>query len=191
MAERQQPLLTTERLLLRPFRMSDAAAVRELAGTWEVADTTLRVPHPYPDGAAEAWIAPQAYGFASGRLAVYAITDPEGDRLLGAVGLEIQQEHAQAELGYWVGVPFWGRGYATEAACELLRFGFGTMHLNRIQGRHFVRNPASGRVLRKLGMRHEGTLRQALCKWNRFEDVELYARLADDSEPPPQGNEAR
>lgn len=184
MAERQQPLLATERLLLRPFQMNDAAAVHRLAGAWEVADTTLRIPHPYPEGAAEAWIAPQAYGFAAGRLAVYAITDREGDRVLGAVGLEIKPEHALAELGYWLGVPFWGRGYATEAARALMRLGFGTLGLNRIQGRHFVRNPASGQVLRKLGMRHEGTLRQALCKWNRFEDVELYARLADDPEPP-------
>jgi ribosomal-protein-alanine N-acetyltransferase len=188
LTERQQPLLTTERLLLRPFQMDDAAAVQHLAGGWEVADTTLRIPHPYPDGAAEAWIAPHAYGFASGRLAVYAVTDREGDRLMGAIGLEIQPEHALAELGYWLGVSFWGRGYATEAACALLRFGFGTLRLNRIQGRHFVRNPASGHVLRKVGMRHEGMLRQALRKWDRFEDVELYARLADDADPSTEGS---
>ncbi|HKG93136.1 MAG TPA: GNAT family protein [Gemmatimonadaceae bacterium] len=90
-------------------------------------------------------------------------------------------EHARGELGYWVGAGMWGRGYATEAARAVVSFGFATLGLNRIQARHFLRNPASGRVLQKLGMRCEGMHRQAYRRWGRFEDVAVYAILASEA----------
>jgi RimJ/RimL family protein N-acetyltransferase len=181
-----QPPLATERLVLRPFAVEDAPTVQCLAGAREVADTTLTIPHPYPDGAAEAWIGAHAPAFAAGRLATYAVTDRAAGALLGAVGLQIEPGHALGELGYWIGVPYWGRGYATEAARALMRYGYARLGLHRIQARHFLRNPASGRVMEKLGMRREGVLRQSVRKWGRFEDVVLYARLAEDGtgEPP-------
>jgi [ribosomal protein S5]-alanine N-acetyltransferase len=164
--------------VLRPFTRADAPAVQSLAGAWEIANTTSHVPHPYPDGAAEQWIASHAPGFAAGTQATYAIVGQQVEALVGAVGLTIEPQHALAELGYWIGVPFWGRGYATEAARALLGFGFSAFRFHRIQARHLVRNPASGRVLQKLGMMHEGTLREATRKWERFEDVAIYAILA-------------
>ena len=175
-----QPSLTTERLVLRPFRISDAFDVRTLAGEWAIADTTLTVPHPYPDGTAELWIATHATGFLAGTQATFAIEERDTQTLIGAVGLHIEPRHSLAELGYWIGVPYWGRGYATEAARAVVEFGLHTMRLNRIQARHFVRNPASGRVMIKVGMSLEGTLRQAMRKWDRFEDVAVYAILCDD-----------
>lgn len=174
------PTLATERLLLRPFTPADAPVVQSLAGAWEIADTTLNVPHPYPDGAAERWIANHGPDFMSGTGAVYAITERASGQLVGATGLGIDPGDARAELGYWVGVPFWGRGFATEAARALLAFGFGALELNRVQARHFTRNPASGRVMQKLGMVHEGTHRQATRKWDRFEDLAVYAILAEE-----------
>ena len=87
-------------------------------------------------------------------------------------------EHARAELGYWVGVPYWNRGVATEAARALVAFGFGALGLHRVQARHLTRNPASGRVMQKLGMRLEGVHREAVRKWDRFEDLAMYAVLA-------------
>jgi [ribosomal protein S5]-alanine N-acetyltransferase len=176
----EQPTLTTERLILRPFEPADAPAVRTLAGTREIADTTLHVPHPYPEGAAEQWIATHATRFTAGTLATYAIVGHESSEVVGAVGLAIEPQHALAELGYWVGVPFWGRGYATEAARALVSFGFNAYQLHRVQARHMVRNPASGRVMQKLGMRYEGTHRDAVRKWDRFEDIAVYAVLAAD-----------
>jgi ribosomal-protein-alanine N-acetyltransferase len=175
-----QPSLTTERLLLRPFRLSDAFDVRTLAGEWAIADTTLTVPHPYPDGTAELWIATHATGFLAGKQATFAIEERATQTLVGAVGLHIEARHSFAELGYWIGVPYWGRGYATEAARAVVEFGLHTLGLNRIQARHFVRNPASGRVMAKLGMSLEGTLRQSMRKWDRFEDVAIYSILAGD-----------
>ncbi|HKB78454.1 MAG TPA: GNAT family protein, partial [Thermoanaerobaculia bacterium] len=78
------------------------------------------------------------------------------------------------------GVPYWGLGYATEAAGAVVRFGFESLSLNRIFACHFVRNPASGRVLRKLGMQHEGTMRQHVRKWDEYVDLEYYAILHQD-----------
>ena len=148
----QQPTLETARLVLRPFRLSDAFDVRTLAGQWEIADTTLTVPHPYPDGTAELWIATHATGFLAGTQATFAVEERSTRTLVGAVGLHIEARHSLAELGYWIGVPFWGRGYATEAARATVEFGLHTLRLNRIQARLFARNPASGRVMTKVGM---------------------------------------
>ena len=88
--------------------------------------------------------------------------------------------HAVGELGYWIAVSAWGRGYATEAAGALCDFAFGALDLHRIQARHLMRNPASGRVMQKLGMQREGILRGAVRKWDRFEDLALYAVLAPE-----------
>lgn len=174
-----QPGIRTQRLLLRPFRPEDAPAVQRFAGAREIADTTLNIPHPYTDGMAEEWIGTHAGAWERNEMATFAVTTT-GDGLVGAVSLRLRPEHRRAELGYWIGVPFWGRGYATEAARALVRFGFDTLDLNRIHATHFTRNPASGAVLRKIGMRHEGTLRQHVRKWNQAEDLALYAILRQE-----------
>ncbi|MBM3908343.1 MAG: GNAT family N-acetyltransferase [Gemmatimonadetes bacterium] len=175
-----QPTLLTHRLVLRPFAPDDASDVQRLAGERAVADTTLAIPHPYPDGGAEQWIATHAPGFAEGKLAIFAITARADGALLGGVGLTINADHAKAELGYWIAVPHWGHGYATEAARAVLDFGFRTLHLHRIHACHFVRNPASGRVMQKAGMRLEGVQRHAVRKWDAFEDLAFYAALDTD-----------
>ena len=175
-----QPELRSERLMLRPFRVTDAADVQRLAGAFQIADMTKTVPHPYPDGAAEAWIASHAPAWDAGMLATFAIIELTSGSLVGAVGLAMKPEHALGELGYWIGVPFWNRGYATEASRALLDFGFATLGLHRIQARHFTRNPASGRVMQKLGMTLEGVMRGAQRKWDRFEDLAMYAVLASE-----------
>jgi RimJ/RimL family protein N-acetyltransferase len=174
---KQQPVLRTERLTLRPFEDSDAPAVQRLAGAYEVALNTLSVPHPYPDGAAEQWIASQREEFAKDTLHNFAaVADGE---LVGSIGLMMKGD-AIAEIGYWIGVPYWGRGYATEAAAELVRYGFETCNLHRIYAGYYARNAASGRVMEKLGMKYEGTLRQHVCKWGVYLDVVYYGLLRDE-----------
>jgi RimJ/RimL family protein N-acetyltransferase len=188
---RRQPTLETARLRLRPFRMTDAADVRRLAGDRAVADTTLNVPHPYEDGFAEQWIGNHRDWFERGQQAVFAVilkASPAGAReprhlsaakLIGAVGLLIDPQDQRAELGYWIGKPYWNQGYCTEAARAVIGFAFEQLGLNRIFAHHFLRNPASGRVLQKLGLSHEGRLRQHVRKWDAFEDLELYAVLKE------------
>lgn len=178
---RYQPSLKTERLKLRPFIADDADDVQRLAGEREVADTTTSIPHPYSIGAARTWIAGLPHYFRSETAVIYAISLQESGELVGCASLEkIDREHAQAELGYWVGVPYWGCGYGTEACRELIRFGFTELSLNRIYAQLLVRNEASSAVLRKLDMVHEGVLREGVRKWDAFEDVAVYALLRRD-----------
>lgn len=171
-----QPTLTSDRLLLRPFALADAPDVQRLAGDRDIASTTLNIPHPYEDGMAETWIGGHEERFDKGEQAAFAVVLRAGT-LIGAIGLEIDQQHERAELGYWIGKPYWGQGYCTEAAEVVLHYGFEMLGLNRIQARHLARNPASGRVMQKIGMRYEGYLRQHVIKWGSFEDIELYAVL--------------
>jgi len=173
-----QPVLTTARLVLRPFAMSDAADVQRLAGDPGVAATTLNIPHPYEDGTAEKWIATHAGRFEQGLEVVYAIT--LDGALVGAVGLVLERVHRRAEMGYWIGVPYWNRGIATEAGAALRDYGFETLELNKIVARHVPRNPSSGRVMQKLGMSLEGHQREHVMKRGRFEDLLEYAILRSE-----------
>lgn len=173
-----QPTLSTSRLRLRPFESGDAPRVQALAGLREVADTTLTIPHPYPDGGAAVWIATHTVTREVGAGLTWAITEASTGELVGAIALSLVSDHARAELGYWVAPSRWNRGYCTEAARAVLGHAFGPLQLHRVQARHFMRNPASGRVMQKLGMTLEGVHREAMRKWGRFEDLAMYAMLA-------------
>jgi ribosomal-protein-alanine N-acetyltransferase len=177
-----QPELKTERLILRPFKVSDASDVRRLAGEREIADTTLNIAHPYEEGMAEAWISTHKEGFEAGRLCNFAITLHDSGSLIGAMGLVITSRFDHAELGYWVGRPYWGRGYCTEAANAVIRYGFAGLGLHRIHASHFARNPASGRVMRNLGMKQEGILREHVKKWGKYEDLVVFGLLKHEWE---------
>ena len=176
----RQPSIETERLILRPFRLGDAAVVKKLAGEREIADTTMNIPHPYEDGMAEAWIEGHEPGYNDGTEVVYAVALKERSELVGAAGFRIDRDLNKAELGYWIGKPFWNRGYATEATLAILAFGFETLQLNRIQAKHFARNPSSGKVMQKAGMVLEGTARQNAMKWGVYEDLVSYGILRED-----------
>lgn len=178
-----QPTLQTPRLILRPFVPGDAARVQVLAGDFSIANTTAEIPHPYEDGMAEAWIATHEPRYAEGEEVTFAIVTKSDGQLVGAICLKLIPAAARGELGYWVGEPFWGQGYATEAAKAIIRFGFAHLGLNKISAIHMVRNPASGRVMQKAGMRHEGTLRDHVRKWEEFETMEAYGILAGENLP--------
>ena len=166
------PTLHATRLVLRPFAPSDAADILRMAGDFAVADTTFAIPHPYLDGMAEAWMSRHEPQFADGNALTLAIT--EQSALRGAISLmEISAGH-QAELGYWIGRDHWGRGFCTEAARAMLDYAFTTLALVRVHACHLTRNPASGRVMQKLGLQHEGRRTKHIHKWGRFDDLELY-----------------
>jgi RimJ/RimL family protein N-acetyltransferase len=161
--------------------LEDAPTLRLRAGRREIADTTISIPHPYSEQQALHWIAGNVELFAKGKVVVFGI-QLKGERsLVGTIGLrDIDTEHSQAELGFWVAVECWGKGYATEAAQAVVAFGFEQLGLNRVYAHHMVRNPASGRVLAKTGMRQEGLLRQRVRKWGAFEDVVAMALLREE-----------
>jgi ribosomal-protein-alanine N-acetyltransferase len=170
---RMRPTLETARLRLRPYSEADLAELVPLVGTREVAATTLRIPHPYNEQHARDFF---VLAEEVGRIWL-AITLRSDGRQIGGAGLYLDEPHQHAELGYWLGVPYWGKGYATEAAREMLRYGFENLNLHRIHASHFKHNPASGTILKKLGMRYEGCQREHLRKWDQFVDSELYGIL--------------
>ncbi len=175
------PTLTTRRLVLRPFTAADAPAVQALASAAEIAATTANIPHPYPEGAAAVWIAGHPAAHAAGSAAIFAITTP-ADGVVGATELRVTPAMLHAELGYWIGVPFWGRGFATEAAAALLDHAFGALGLKRVYAHHIASNGASGAVLKKIGMRWEGRLRAHLHRGRQFHDLELFGLVDDEHE---------
>jgi [ribosomal protein S5]-alanine N-acetyltransferase len=177
---KRYPTLKSERLILRRFTLKDAPDVQRLAAEWEVARTLLSVPHPYEDGMAEEWISEHSSVFKRGEGVHLAVVLRERKELCGSIGLSINSRDANAELGYWIGVPYWGRGYATEAAREVVRYGFEQLGLHRIYAAHFGNNPASGRVLRKIGMAYEGTGREHHRRWGEYEDRVEYGLLVSE-----------
>ncbi len=176
------PVLETERLVLRPYLLADAPNVQQMCGDPAIAATTLAIPYPYPDGAAEKWISTHAESFRQGTEVVLAITLKPDGLVVGSVGLTVNKNHQRGELGYMVAKEHWNRGYCTEATRALVDYGFRALGLNRIQAMHFPRNAASGRVMQKLGMTREGLLRQYVCNRGTYEDLVLYSIIRDEFE---------
>ncbi|QYR21982.1 GNAT family N-acetyltransferase [Paenibacillus sp. sptzw28] len=175
-----QPTFETERLVLRPFELGDSVQVQKLAGDIEVARTTLSIPYPYPDGAAESWISGCHGRSETGDGFAFAMVGKDNSVLIGCISINIAKPHNRGELAYWVGRPFWGKGYAAEAAKQVVQFGFETLKLNKIWAAAMVKNPASSNVMSKVGMKHEGTFKQHISKWDQFEDLVYYGMIKTD-----------
>lgn len=156
--------LETERLVLRLPEMRDASDIQQYAGDFEVASKTLNIPHPYDYDMAEQWIQSIHERPDDAPQFTYAIIRREDNQLMGACGFSLTEQHLKAEIGYWIGRPYRGKGYATEATKSLIRFCFDDLNLNRVQASYFTDNPTSKRVMEKSGMRYEGTLRQAIIR---------------------------
>ena len=171
------PTLRTARLVLRAFHASDAPAVQSYASDKAIAATTLNIPHPYTLEMAEEWIGTHQEAFDTGQAIQLAIALSDLGKLIGAIGLNIKPAHERAEVGYWIGKPHWGKGYCTEAVMAVVQYGFDSLGFERIFATHFRKNPASGRVMQKAGMKYEGRLRHHVMKWGEFNDLEVYSLL--------------
>lgn len=182
------PPIPTERLLLRPLRLADIPWVQVTAGRREIADTMISIPHPFSARDAERYVRQRLAQARRGRGLAFGIWPRAEARFAGLVELRaLDREHALAELSFWLAVPDWGRGYMGEALAALVGLSFQTLDLNRLYAYHMARNPASGRVLARLGFQVEGLLRQRVRKWGQFEDVLLRALLRGDFPPMPPG----
>lgn len=151
--------MRTKRLLLRWLRQDDAAAIQAGCNNWNVVKMLARVPHPYPDGLAEQWIAGQAEERARGSGASYAIM--LDGTFIGVVGLDrVTDGHGEGtnlELGYWLAERHWGKGFATEAGHAAVSIGFADFGVPHLTSGHFTENIASGKVLEKLGFAYTGS----------------------------------
>ena len=176
-----QPTLETDRLILRPLNSADAPSIQEKVSVRAIADTTISIPHPYPNGEAERYITRQLDASEAGYAITFGLERKSHSGICGILEVrEIEQEHAQAELSFWVAADLWGQGYMSEALKPVIAFGFNHLSLNRLYAYHMLRNPGSGKVLQKNGFVQEGVLRQRVRKWGVFEDVALWAMLRKD-----------
>lgn len=175
------PILVTERLALRELRDGDAPAIASGAGDRRVAQYLIAVPSPYPIALARRWITARREWWHLGRgLTLAIVRRDEPDRLLGTVSLRRHVRDRRGELGYWLAVPAWGQGLASEATRALVDYGFRELALARIYAQVMVGNTASMRVLEKLGMVREGVQRQHMRKGHRLHDVVLFGLLRAD-----------
>ena len=171
--------LRTERLLLRSYDAPDIPKLVSLLNAKEVAVTTLRIPHPYTEQDAREFVKSMQEQEPQTKFGIF---DANSGELYGGAGLMPESQHFRAELGYWIGHPFWGKGYATEAAREVVRYGFEELKIHRVFAGVFEGNPTSVHVLEKIGFRYEGTLRKHYFKWGKFLDNISYGMLAEEWE---------
>jgi RimJ/RimL family protein N-acetyltransferase len=143
------PSFETERLILRAPEASDASAVARWLGDYEVARNMATIAHPFTEDDATALIAKAAEGLAKGEAYAFAVEHKQTRELLGMVTLTLSEGFYK--LSYWFGRPYWGFGYATEAARKIVAFAFNTLKAETVLASWFDGNPASERVLEKLG----------------------------------------
>ncbi len=176
MPQQAQPQLNSQRLLLRAFKQSDAKHLHLLANNERIADVTANIPYPYPAGLAEDWISTHKSNWEQTQQAIFAITRQTDQQLIGCISL-MHIDKQQAELGYWIGVEYWGNGYCTEACQRIMQFGFETLALNKVYAQHLTRNPASARVLLKTGFQHIASITSQCGYRQRNEPTERYLMM--------------
>lgn len=177
-------ILETKRLLLKPYEHEFADAIYSVVSQAEIADTMITIPHPYPKALVNKWIAYLQHSAKQGtavEFAVFLKEDPE--KYIGNCGLvSISSSHQKAEIAYFIDKNEWGKGYATEVASFMLSYGFEVLGLERIYGHCMSRNPASRKVMEKVGLQFEGTLRHDIKKGEDFEDLDLLGMTRFDYE---------
>lgn len=176
------PVLETDRLILRPVLKRDAKDIFAYASDPEVARYVLWEPHRTVADT-RSYIRYIRALYRRGFPASWAVTLRETGRVIGTIGFMWYSEAScSAEVGYSFSRAFWNRGIATEALSAVIRSVFASLPVNRLEAQHDLRNPASGRVMEKCGMRKEGILRQRMKNKGEFIDTVLWSILRSDLE---------
>lgn len=165
--------IETERLILSPLKESDIPLITEYLQEKIISDNTSNIPYPYSESDARTWIKISDDALTAKTGYTFAIREKEGE-IIGAIGLHDRNDD-KAELGYWIAVPFWNKGYATEAAAAILSFGIKELKFHKIYATHFIHNPASGRIMEKIGMHKEAVLKHHIKKEGHYLDIQMYS----------------
>ena len=174
------PRLETPRLILRRLEMRDAPDLFDYSRDPQVAKHVLWDAQTSVSEA-RAYVRYMLRRYRAGEPASWGIEEKETGRVVGTIGyMWYQRDNNACEVGYSLARSRWNRGYMTEALAEVLRFSFEELGVHRVEAQHEVENAASGAVMRKCGMRKEGTLRGRLYNKGRYVDVDLYAMLRED-----------
>lgn len=174
------PILTTERLILRPFNVSDVPDLCLLLGDHRISDMCLNIPQPYLEETGIAWISEHYDAYIQEKAVIFAVCEKNSKKLTGACGLELDMSNKRGELGYWIGHPYQGNGYATEAVFTTLRYGFINLFLHRIIATSIAWNSPSAHVLEKSGFLKEGLLRDHVLKKGIFADIIIWGILREE-----------
>ncbi|GAB6931119.1 GNAT family N-acetyltransferase [Paenibacillus sp. JCM 10914] len=169
--------ITTERLQLRLFQPADAETVTKLCNNYSIYKGTLTLPYPYTMDCAISWIETHVHNFNTDKSYEFAVCDRRNGTLYGAIALTNHARYENGEIAYWIGEEYWGKGYATEASKAMIDFAFQVKNFHKVYARHFASNPASGKVIQKIGMIQEGILLDHVKKDNQFEDLVYYGIL--------------
>jgi ribosomal-protein-alanine N-acetyltransferase len=173
--------LKTPRLYLRAIEESDAEDIHSALSVRQISDAMISIPYPFSIDESKRYIAQKHHDQDGGQACVFVIERASDNKFCGLVEVrEIDQEHAQGELSFWLAIEAWGNGYMGEVVPVVVDYCFRELELNRLYGYHMIRNPASGRTLEKSGFTKEGVLRQRVQKLGVFEDVALWAILLAD-----------
>ncbi|KUY15741.1 GNAT family acetyltransferase [Elizabethkingia miricola] len=165
--------IETERLILSPLKESDIPLITEYLQEKIISDNTSHIPYPYSESDARTWIKMSDDALIAKTGYTFAIREKEG-KIIGAIGLHDRGDD-KAELGYWIAVPFWNKGYATEAASAILNFGIKELKFHKIYATHFIHNPASGKIMGKIGMQKEAVLKHHIKKEGQYLDIQMYS----------------
>lgn len=161
------PIIKTDRFILRPWRSTDAASLARHINHPKIALYTISIPYPYSLQEARSWLRRRTNKQQNASISLYWAIEIDGQAVGGISLKDIIKGH-KAELGYWLAAAYWGQGIMTEAAKEIKEFAFNNLKLKRLWAGCFDINPASRRVLEKLGFELEGVLRKAHKKNGRF-----------------------
>ncbi len=166
--------IETERLVLRALEPMDAGRVEKYASDPGVAKNTAVIPYPYPSGLAVSWIKEVNKNMLTSNNYVVAIVERESGDLVGVVSLAYLDYGKGGELGYWIGRPYWGRGYAPEAVKKMIIVAFNCLSLRRVWANALPENEASIRVMEKVGLELEGEAEYDFPARGEIKRVKLY-----------------
>ncbi|PWN64567.1 GNAT family N-acetyltransferase [Chryseobacterium oncorhynchi] len=167
------PIIETERLILSQLEEADVPFIVELLQHRIYSDLTSNIPYPYTENDAKLWLKMSKDALENNSGYTFGIRNKE-KLLIGAIGLH-DRDDDKAELGYWIGIPYWNKGYVTEAARAIVNFGFKELNFNKIFATHFLHNPASGKIMEKIGMEKEALLKQHMKKDGEYFDIAMYS----------------
>jgi ribosomal-protein-alanine N-acetyltransferase len=172
-------IVVNNQIHLSEFRPSDRCAIVALLNDRDIYDRTLRIPFPYTDAHADAFLALVSKATEQQGQPVHFAIRTGDDSLIGGCGLndfEIGKSH-RAEVGYWLAKPLWGRGIMTAVVQRVCQHAFANFGVVKIIAHVVTHNPASARVLEKCGFVQEGLLLKHFLKDGQFIDVKLFALL--------------
>lgn len=175
--------LDTERFILRPISLDDAEEIHQHVKEYDIARWMINLPHPYPEDGAIKYIGEATELMKKGLSYELPIRLKTTGELVGVMALlKVDRKNRNAELGYWIAKKYWGKGFATEAGSRILEFGFKILKLERIYAKYYPENKASSRVMEKMGMKYEGTMRHEIFKNEKYFDMSYYGIIREDWE---------